>query len=576
MTERELFTKVRELDDPLERRAFLADACAEDAALFERILRLLAIDSAPDSVLDVPAVGLEVPPHREDNLGRDGPESFPFLEPTNRADSLGRIGQYEVLEVLGRGGFGIVFRSMDVLLNRMVAVKVLAPEYAVTSAARKRFLREATLFALVRHENIVQIYGIGELPIVHLVMEYIPGETLQQRLERTGPLPVSEVLEIGRQIAEGLAAAHATGLIHRDIKPANVLLSAGPDIRVKLTDFGLARAVDDASNTQSGTVAGTPMYMSPEQSKSERLDYRSDQFSLGSVLYTIVCGHPPFRASNTPAVLKRVADDTPRPIGDIIPEVPGWFCAIVSRLHAKNPSGRFSSARELADSLAECQRNPPRPRRPFPLRMAAAAVVVVLSVAGIGIALSSGLSRERTQVPDSVRPDGTASGPSVAEPLQALLGGDPDRIAAEWAMSTGTWARIHGMVNDREFLAGDPSGIPQEPFRLTLINMNRNRKATDETLVVLKGLRHLTDLQLTNIAVTDAVVPYFIRCERLRWLQLYNTRISDESLPLLARLTELKTLSLKKTNVTEAGVRTLSQALPNCTIEWDGPTFHPR
>ena len=142
----------------------------------------------------------------------------------------------------------------------------MAPQLAATSPARKRFLREARSSAQVRHENVVQVYEVAEQPLPYLVMEFIPGETLQQRLDRVGPLDVPEVLRIGRQIAEGLAAAHATDLIHRDIKPGNVLLEGGQH-KVKITDFGLARAADDASISQSGIIAGTPMYMAPEQAQ---------------------------------------------------------------------------------------------------------------------------------------------------------------------------------------------------------------------------------------------------------------------------------------------------------------------
>ena len=163
-----------------------------------------------------------------------------------------------------------------------------------------------------------------------------------------------EVVRIGRQIAEGLAAAHATDLIHRDIKPGNILLEGG-QLRVKITDFGLARAADDASISQSGIIAGTPMYMAPEQAKGETLDQRADLFSLGSVLYAMASGRPPFRANGTVAVLKRVAEDTPRPIREIIPETPQWLCDIIAKLHAKDPDERFQSAREVADVLADCE-----------------------------------------------------------------------------------------------------------------------------------------------------------------------------------------------------------------------------
>ena len=190
-----------------------------------------------------------------------------FLALATRPDSLGRIGHYEVLQVLGMGGFGIVFRAFDDLLQRVVAVKVMAPQLAATSPARKRFLREARTSAQVRHENVAQVYEVAEQPLPYLAMEFIPGESLQQKLDRNGPPEVFEVVRIGGQIAEGLAAAHATDLIHRDIKPGNVLLESGQQ-RAKITDFGWPRAADDASISQSGIIAGTPDVHGPEQRRA--------------------------------------------------------------------------------------------------------------------------------------------------------------------------------------------------------------------------------------------------------------------------------------------------------------------
>ena len=277
-----------------------------------------------------------------------------IYSPPTRPDSLGRLGHYEVQEVLGRGAFGIVLKAFDEKLHRVVAIKVLSPEMAATSPARKRFLREARSSAQVRHECVVSIHAVEDEPIPYLVMEYIPGKTLQQRLDEQGPLDLTDVLRLGRQVAEGLAAAHSEGLIHRDVKPGNILLETSIDDRVKLTDFGMARTADDASMTQSGLIAGTPMYMAPEQAQGQRLDQRADLFSFGSVLYQMLSGRPPFRAPSTVAVLKRVVDDTPRPIREIIPEVPEWMCEIVSHLHAKDPDQRYGSAKEVARLLERC------------------------------------------------------------------------------------------------------------------------------------------------------------------------------------------------------------------------------
>jgi hypothetical protein len=285
-----------------------------------------------------------------------------------------------------RGGMGIVLKAFDESLHRVVAVKVMAPQLATSATARQRFVREVQAAAAVRDEHVVDIYAVEEAKgLPFFVMEYIGGQSLQERLDRTGPLEVKEILRIGMQAARGLAAAHAQGLIHRDVKPANILLENGVQ-RVKITDFGLARAADDASLTQSGVVAGTPQYMAPEQAESRALDHRADLFSLGSVLYTMCTGRAPFRASSPMAVLKRVCDDTPRPVQEVNADIPDWLAGIVVRLHAKDPGRRYQSAAEVADvlskHLAHYQQpdvptvQPPASRKRRGWRLAAAAVLL--------------------------------------------------------------------------------------------------------------------------------------------------------------------------------------------------------
>jgi hypothetical protein len=357
MTDETIFAVALEKRDPAERSAYLDEGCGGDRGLRQRVEALLASHDKVGNFLERPAVEQLAPPVPGDVTGAEqhgnGEEdALGFLQPSTKPDSLGRLGHYEVLEVLGQGGSGIVLKAFDEQLHRVVAIKVMAPQLASTSPPRKRFLREARAAAAIRHDNVVAVHAVEDQPIPYLVMEYIAGETLQQKLDRMGPLEVPEVLRIGQQIASGLAAAHALGLIHRDIKPSNILLENGVEPRVKITDFGLARAADDSSLTQSGVIAGTPLYMAPEQAQGEAIDQRADLFSLGSVLYVMCSGRPPFRAPNTLAVLKRVAEDTPRPIREIIPEVPKWLCAIVAKLHAKKPEERFGSAKEVADLLA--------------------------------------------------------------------------------------------------------------------------------------------------------------------------------------------------------------------------------
>jgi hypothetical protein len=297
-----------------------------------------------------------------------------FLSPTDKPGQLGRLERYEVLEEIGRGGMGVVLKAFDPSLHRVVAIKVLAPQLATSGVARKRFLREAKAAAAVTHDHIVTIHAVDEANgLPYLVMHFIAGQSLQQRIDKEGPLELAEVLRIGMQTASGLAAAHGQGIVHRDIKPANILLEDGVQ-RVKITDFGLARAMDDASLTQSGFVAGSPLYMAPEQARGEALDHRADLFSLGSVLYTLCTGRPPFRAANTLAVLRRVSEDSPRPIRETNPEIPDWLVAVVEKLMAKEPADRYQSAGEVVEvlgkHLAQLQHAawvpPPAPPAPSP------------------------------------------------------------------------------------------------------------------------------------------------------------------------------------------------------------------
>ena len=276
------------------------------------------------------------------------------LKPTDDPAMLGRLGGYEVSGVVGAGGMGVVLKAFDGPLDRTVAIKVLAPHLASSGAARQRFYREARAAAAVIHPNVIAIYGVStDAALPFLVMPYVGGSSLQKRLDSQGALPVADILRIALQIASGLAAAHGQGLVHRDIKPANILLDNGVE-RLVITDFGLARAVDDASMTRTGVIAGTPQYMSPEQARGEFVDARSDLFSLGSVMYTMCSGRVPFRADSPYGVLRLISDNVPRAIREINPEIPVWLCRIVSRLHAKLPANRYQSANDVAAVLTAC------------------------------------------------------------------------------------------------------------------------------------------------------------------------------------------------------------------------------
>lgn len=315
-----------------------------------------------------------------------------LLHPTDDPRMLGRISGYEVVGVIGSGGNGIVLKAHDRALNRFVAIKVLAPHLASSGAARKRFAREAQAAAAVVHESVIAIHGVSEsggLP--HLVMPYVRGTSLQRRIDDNGALELSEVLRIGMQTASGLSAAHAQGLVHRDIKPANILLADGVE-RVTLTDFGLARAVDDASMTRSGMIAGTPQFMSPEQARGDAVDHRSDLFSLGSVLYTMCTGHPPFRSETSYGMLKRICESNPRGIRESNPTIPQWLCKLIDKLLCKDPKDRFQSTVEVAELLSQCLAYVQQPdTQTLPIALRARRAMTHVQHRGILVVVASGV-----------------------------------------------------------------------------------------------------------------------------------------------------------------------------------------
>ena len=276
-----------------------------------------------------------------------------LLGTPNHPEMLGRLGRYDIEKIIGSGGMGVVLKAHDSELNRPIAIKLLAPHLSHVAAARERFAREGRAAAAVVHEHVVAIYNVeadGAQPF--LIMQYVPGRSLQARVDDDGPLSVEEILRIGLQAAAGLAAAHAQGLVHRDVKPSNILLEDTVE-RAVLTDFGLARAIDDASLTQTGILAGTPHYMSPEQAMGVEIDARSDLFSLGAVLYFMAAGHPPFRAGGALAVLHRICQEKHRPVWQWNKQIPDELSQIVNRLLEKKPSRRFASADEVRQQLAQ-------------------------------------------------------------------------------------------------------------------------------------------------------------------------------------------------------------------------------
>ena len=349
-----------------------------------------------------------------------------------------KLGPYEILGPLGAGGMGEVYRARDARVDRVVALKVLSEEFFESEERRSRFEREARMLASLNHPGIATLYSFEEIPgsfassssasTRHLlVMELVEGRTLRELLGE-GPLPAKRILVIGAQIADALARAHAAGIVHRDLKPENVMVSR--DGLVKILDFGLAkaapltdlesRAETDARLTTPGVIVGTASYMSPEQAAGRPLDFRSDQFSLGSILWEMASGKSAFRRDTAAETLAAILRAEPQPVADLRPELPAVFGWIVERCLAKDAEERYASTRDLARDLAAIRDRgsgaspaAPAPRVRNRRELLAWSLAVVASVA----ALVAGLR--------GARPRGSSAAiirASLEIPIQPILG----------------------------------------------------------------------------------------------------------------------------------------------------------
>ncbi len=385
-----------------------------------------------------------------------------------------RIGPYLLLQKLGAGGIGEVWKARDTRLNRIVALKFIAPGQG--SSPLRDLLREARAVSALNHPNIVTVYEVGDLPSGHyLAMEFVSGETLRARLRRSA-LPLAEALDLARQMAGGLAAAHKSGIIHRDLKPENIMLR--DDGLVKLLDFGLAKLLPWSdqtspfdgtspgdSHTQSGQLVGTFQYMSPEQARGHAVTTASDIFSFGIVLYEMLTLEHPFRGQSTIDTLTAIINKAPEPISTRLPGLPPEFDALLDRMLQKESAARMQSAVELAESLQSVNLTPrsaAAPAAPAPAvrqmprwAQAIGATLIVVLLAATGWLLRPGGSSRaagsavQSLVVMSLRPaaDDTkaaAIADELTEDLDAALNRRGLRLASRAAIAGGGDPRTVG------------------------------------------------------------------------------------------------------------------------------------
>ena len=314
-----------------------------------------------------------------------------------------QVGRYQILEKIGEGAMATVYRAHDPSINRPLAIKFLHANFSLDPEYRSRFLREARAAGMLSHPNIVTIFDVGEIEgRPYIAMELLEGGPLGDEKQTGHGLPIREVLDVGIQLAKALDYAHSKGIVHRDIKPSNILRPQGSGT-IKVTDFGIARmdTSDKTDQTRVGTVLGTPNYMSPEQTMGQKVDFRSDLFSAGVVLYELLTGKRPFDADSVVTLVLRIAKEDPKPIDQLRKDVPASLRRVVDRCLNKLPERRFQSGRELAEALIKVSRETSeeadrrgRPRT-IPLQVKWAAIMA--AVVAVTMALTSAFVTSRQQ-----------------------------------------------------------------------------------------------------------------------------------------------------------------------------------
>lgn len=594
--------------------------------LMQRLRALYVPDDTPDRYET--AAGHCPPPSNPASADSQcAEEHYDFLAPPEAPGELGRLGDYRVLRVLGAGGMGIVFLAEEPELKRRVALKVMKPVLAASASARQRFLREARAMAAVQNDHVIHINHIGQAgDIPLLAMPYLEGETLEDRLRREGRLSAPEVVRIGGEIAEGLAAAHKRGLIHRDVKPANIWLE-GERSRVKILDFGLARAAaDDANLTQPGAIAGTPAYMAPEQVQGGAIDNRSDLFGLGCVLYHLCTGESPFKGNGALQILRSVECDQPKAPHEVSPDVPPALSAFIMQLLAKKPEERPKSAEEVIKAIREVTDTTPDearqgrstriPGRQIALVTAAlllALLPLVYFFAGTVIRFVTNkgelvIETEDPNVEVTIRGDKAIIYDKVKDRRFVLTAGEYEvevreegdggvRFATKkFTITRGGKETFHARLEragtaKTDAGAGAPDRqaaewvlknggtlevtadafrssaqalveLPNRPFHIVSVSLREKKHLTGGDLGSLRGLMKLESLDLSHSGVTSDGLAALQNLPRLKELILFGCPVSDEGLRHLKAFPGLERLDLWNAPITDGGLVHLKH-LPN-------------
>jgi len=468
------------------------------------------------------------------------------------------VGVYEIVAALGRGGMGEVYRARDTRLNRDVALKILPAEFAVHADRRLRFAREAQLASSLNHPNIIVIHDIGESAGIHfMTMEYVEGETLADRL-RDGPLPVALATELAGQIADGLARAHGAGVIHRDLKPSNIMITA--DRRVKVLDFGLAKLLDHSDNaaatteladaaTTPGALLGTAAYMSPEQACGRPVDLRTDQFSLGIVIYEMLTGHHPFGRPSTVQTLSALIESEPEPIHVLAPRTPEALALVVDRCLAKDPIDRFDSTADLARAIHDVGDHlrsgrvlstvrPPRRAPPAWATAAGGSLLAALALVGWMAWRPAAVNAADTQV--------------AVLPFANVNGDAPNQ-----ALSDGLAEVLTTRLTQLEQFSGSLHVVPASEVRQQKVaSAQEARRLFGVTLAISGSVQRSGDRLRLTLNVIDAATLRQLKADTLEVPLHDPAGMQDEVLARLTKLLEIDMNDQARAVLSAGGTRT--------------------
>ena len=463
-----------------------------------------------------------------------------------------RIGQtishYRILEELGSGGMGVVYKAEDTRLKRVVALKFLPPDMTRDERAKRRFVREAQTASALDHANICSIHEIDETPDgqLFICMACYDGETLNKRVER-GPLPVDEAMRIVGKVAEGLAKAHSSGIVHRDIKPGNIMLTR--DGEVKIMDFGLAKLRGTTKITRTGMTMGTFVYMSPEQAKGIDVDGRSDIFSLGVVLYELLTGRIPFEAEQEVAAIYQILHTDPRPVTNFRRDIPPRLPEVIDKALQKDVSTRYQTASELRDDLVSVAEGakPIWAKRPHPYLALAAAFAVC-----VGAAALFALSPASRQAVKRIFQKDSGEIHLAVLPFENV-GDDP----VNEAFCEGLMETLTNQLSQLEQFHGSLWVVPASEVRKRRIESpSEARKALGVNLVVTGAVQRFADrfrVTLNLIDPTEGETPRQLAATMIDDSMAKLSVLQDDTVIRLAGMLNVKLLPQAEVLVTAGG-----------------------